>query len=73
MLENSDNAGKHRDENNRRSNFNFHIQLSEKKEDLLKQNRDANNKILSDINTELAKLRKKLGLEGDLSDGESSC
>ena len=87
MLGNSDDAVKHRaksnrrdearnsrdDESNRRSNFNFYMQLSEKKEDLLSVTGKANNRILSSINKELAKLKKNLGLEEDdsSSDGES--
>ena len=60
------------DESNRRSNFNFYMQLSEKKEDLLALASNAKNKILNSINKELAKLKKKLGLEEDSSVGKSS-
>ena len=56
---------------NRRSNINFYMQLSEKKEDsqaLTSSNTD--NKILSSTsNKELAKLKEKLGLEEDSSGG----
>ena len=51
-----------------------YMQLSEKKEDLLSVTGKANNRILSSINKELAKLKKNLGLEEDdsSSDGDSS-
>jgi hypothetical protein len=60
------------DESNRRSNFDFYIHLSAKKKDLLSVNSNANNKILRNINKELAKLEEKLGLNRGSSDGESS-
>jgi hypothetical protein len=43
-----------------------------KKKDLLSVNSNANNKILRNINKELAKLEEKLGLNRGSSDGESS-
>ena len=51
------------------------MQLSEEKEDLLSVTGNANNRIISSINKELAKLKKNIGLEEEdssSSDGESS-
>ncbi len=56
---------------NRRSNFDFYMQLCGKKEDLLNEYSNDKKAILRNVNKEIARLADKLGLEGESSDGES--